>query len=109
MRCLIIDDDENFSKAVIERVEDEIPELAGSFDLILTEKALRERLKSKSEFDYDVIILDVMVRWTDFSTPDPEEEGGYFRAGIRCLGEIRKLKNGPDIPVLIHSAVDPGD
>jgi CheY-like chemotaxis protein len=112
MRCLLIDDDLNFSNQVIKALRDEVPELDKGIEHILTEKALQKRLSAKP-FDYDVIILDVMVRWTN--TNDTGEasqapgDGGYFSAGIRCLAAIRKLPGGADIPVLIHSARDGGD
>ena len=65
MRCLLIDDDLQFTNRVIDALREEVPELRQSIDHILTEKALQMRLNAREPFDYDTVILDVMVRWTD--------------------------------------------
>jgi len=102
-----VDDDPLFNEEVIR-------ELGGRFknlqiEVIKTEKEFRERLADPAKFNFDLVILDVMVHWADQSEeslPDPTLKGGYFRAGIRCLEEILKHPELAARPVIIHSALD---
>jgi len=112
MRCLIVDDDLQFTKLVTKWLLDGIPALQDHIDHILYEKALLKRLAVPEPFAYDFVILDIMVRWTDMNdteAPVAPEESGYFRAGIRCLAAIRSLPNGAEIPIFINSARDRSD
>jgi hypothetical protein len=59
----------------------------------------------------DVVIADDMVPWETVSrdqTPPPDsvKEGGYSRAGIRCLMQFRQRIDAP-IPWIMFSILDP--
>lgn len=108
MRYALLDDDLEYSQLQVETLEHRFPELSGCAEIVLTEKDFRERFQSEEAFDVDFFILDIMVQWADASEPilppAEEVEGGYFRAGIRCLELIRKWK--PAMPVVVHSALN---
>jgi DNA-binding NarL/FixJ family response regulator len=107
MQCALVDDDPLFNEEVIEELGGRFPSL--QVEVIKTEKEFRERLDDPAKFNFDFVILDVMVHWADQSEeslPDPALKGGYFRAGIRCLEEILKRPELAKVPVIIHSALD---
>jgi hypothetical protein len=110
MRCVLVDDDQSFNKEIILDLEGRFPELKDGIEVILTEKAFRDRLTEGSTWDVGFIILDAMIHWADPSEPDlPDPEtvrGGYFRAGIRCLTALRSRDDLAQLPVIIHSALD---
>ena len=110
MRCVLMDDDITFSELVIQEIVKRFPKLKGQIDLISTEKEFRSRLEQPGSFRYDLAILDLMVHWVEqdkVELVDPRlTKGGYFRAGVRCLVELRKCPETAAIPVIIHSAVD---
>ena len=108
MKCALVDDDPLFNEEVIAELGGRFPSL--QIEVIKTEKEFRERLADPAKFNFDLVILDVMVHWADQSEeslPDPATvKGGYFRAGIRCLEEILKREELATVPVIIHSALD---
>lgn len=111
MYIFIVEDDpvqfDFIEKSLIE--EDEFSNLR--IKRAPTEQAFRGMMNDFEKDKPDVILMDVMIRWTDPSPDMPEapEEvvrDGFYRAGIRC---IELLKNNPrteDIPILVHSVLD---
>jgi hypothetical protein len=62
----------------------------------------------------DVFLIDVMLRWTDPSPdqpPRPPEviEGGFMRAGLRCLDLIQRRKSLSESRVIILTALTKKD
>ena len=80
-------------------------------DIVSTEQEFREKFLEIRRAQYDLIILDVMIRWVE---PSPDSKpidddvlaDGYFRAGIRCLKKLRTDDATKEIPVVIHSNLD---
>lgn len=109
MHCVLLDDDSVYCEELVKALEAEIPRLRGKIEVIPTEQDFRERLSNPERFSADFFILDVMVHWADPSEeilPAEETvEGGYFRAGIRCLQRIQEWKS--DMPVIVQSALEP--
>jgi len=89
-----------FSESRIERIATEW-EFIEEFESIATEKP-------------DVILLDIMLRWTD-PTPDmtlpPADiaEEGFFRAGVRCEQRLAGDPRTRSIPVIVYSILEKKD
>ena len=77
---------------------------------ITTEHEFRARLDEISNDPPDVVVMDVMLRWTD-PAPDmpvwPDEvalEGHYF-AGIRCSRLLAENTKTRHIPVILYTVL----
>ena len=111
MKILIVEDDYLFAEDMRQDILSN-PKFAGSqVDMVCTEQEFREKFADIIRAKYDLVILDVMIRWVE---PSPEQkppeddvlEEGYFRAGIRCLQKLRGNDATKEIPVVIHSNLD---
>lgn len=108
MKLLIVEDD--FIQA--EYIETELKQLLTDVEIkrISTESKFYDFLAEIDENKPDIILLDIMLRWTD-SAPDlremPEnvENEGFHLAGIRCEKKLRETKGGENIPVIIYSVI----
>lgn len=83
-------------------------------ETICTELEFRTRLPALRARVPDLVIMDVMLRWT-FPAPDavapPEDvaSGGYYRAGLRCA---RLLADDPQlcgVPVILYTILERSD
>lgn len=83
-------------------------------ETICTELDLRRRLPALRERAPDIMIMDVMLRWT-FPAPDalpPPADvaiGGYYRAGLRCA---RLLADDPvlsSVPIILYTILERSD
>ena len=81
---------------------------------ISTESQFRKQLKNIEKNRPDVIIMDVMLPWTDPS-PDielaPHEviEEGFYRAGVRCTKLLAANENTKGIPVILYTVLERAD
>jgi CheY-like chemotaxis protein len=81
---------------------------------IATEWEFIEKFESIAREKPDVILLDVMLRWTD---PGPDmtlppadiAEEGFFRAGARCEQRLAVDPRTRDIPVIVYSILEKED
>src|SRR5690242_8194456 len=99
MRLLLVEDDplqsEEFQEALVEAFPNAV------VDSVTSECEFYKLLDQMELEPYDLIIMDVMLRWADpgRNIPEPPAEvlrEEYYRAGFRCvsrLAERRKLKN----------------
>ncbi len=83
---------------------------------IQTEAEFYDRLDEIIASPPDLIIMDMMLRWTDpappelmAKPPDQVEEEGYFRAGIRCAHKLLSTKKANEIPVLLFTVLGQED
>lgn len=89
-----------FSKSRIERIATEC-EFIEKFESIATDKP-------------DLILLDIMLRWTD-PAPDmtlpPADiaKEGFFRAGVRCEQRLAVDPRTRNIPVIVYSILEKKD
>lgn len=83
-------------------------------ETISTELEFRTRLHVLRKHIPDLVVMDVMLRWT-FPAPDavapPEDvaSGGYYRAGLRCA---RLLADDPQlcgVPVILYTILERSD
>src|SRR5258708_17771330 len=90
----------HFSKSRVER--------------IATEYEFIEKLENIATEKPDVILLDIMLRWTDptpnMTLPPPDiAEEGFFRAGVRCEQRLAADPRTRDIPVIVYSILEKKD
>ena len=82
---------------------------------IATEQQFGSRFEEIAASQPDVIVIDVLLRWTDPDPdmrPDPDEqmeEGRVFSAGFRCLDRLAADPRTCDVPLLIYTILDRGD
>ena len=117
-RILIIEDDSTWCQWLETSIKRDLAELWPEVEVVESEAEFV--LKWVPGFDAgskkrpDIIVLDIMLRWTD---PDPEQsprppnvvEGGFMRAGLRCLDMIKrhgKLSKSHVIIVTVLSQED---
>lgn len=111
MKILIVEDDYLFAEDMRQDILSN-PKFSGAqVDMVCTEQEFREKFEAIKQAQYDLFILDVMIRWEEPSPtqkPPAEDvlEEGYFRAGIRCLQKLRSDKATEHVPVVIHSNLD---
>jgi hypothetical protein len=83
-------------------------------ETISTELEFRTRLPVLRKRIPDLVVMDVMLRWT-FPAPDavapPEDvaSSGYYRAGLRCA---RLLADDPQlcgVPVILYTILERSD
>jgi CheY-like chemotaxis protein len=112
MRILLVEDDIIQSDFICDALEQEFP--GGEVELIKTEQEFRSRLDNIAKRTPDVVIMDVMLRWTDPSpdqVPSPEDvrEEGHYRAGFRCRKLLSERGQTKDVPVILYTVLDHAD
>jgi len=110
MSILLVEDDYLQADAVLPVLRKEFPDIR--VDIIKTEQEFRQRLEEILAAPPDLVIMDVMIRWTKPSPkfdPPPSDvtEGGRFRAGLRC--ERLLAERNPEIPVILYSVLGTDD
>lgn len=81
---------------------------------ICTELGFRTRLPALREHVPDIVVMDVMLRWT-FPAPDavvpPEDvaSGGYYRAGLRCARLLANDSQLCGVPVILYTILERSD
>ncbi|MEE9294802.1 MAG: hypothetical protein V3W34_07565 [Phycisphaerae bacterium] len=88
-----------------------VSELGASVRVVRTEMEFREILSEWQEHPPDIVVLDVIVRWTDprADIPRPPEDvrNGPARAGIRC--GRRFAEYCPNVPIILYTVLDAVD
>ena len=110
-KILIVEDDYLFAEDMRQDILSNPKFADAEIDMVCTEQEFRENFLKITLAQYDLIILDVMIRWVEPSPePKPIDDDvladGYFRAGIRCLKKLRTVDATKEIPVVIHSNLD---
>jgi predicted nucleotide-binding protein len=112
MKILIVEDDYLQAELIQEGLNAAFPGVDISH--IKTESAFRSRLKSIVDNPPDVVIMDMMIRWTDplpDLPPAPPEvrEEGHYRAGLRCQRLLAQSEATAGIPIIIYSVLERED
>ncbi len=114
MYILIVEDQENQYEFIEKSIKEEGAFRELSISRIVTEYDFRENFERIASLKPDVIVMDVMLRWTDpmRSMPIPPQEvkeQGKFRAGIRCIRMLASDHRTRDIPLIIYSILEKED
>jgi CheY-like chemotaxis protein len=81
---------------------------------IVTELQFYDQFEETATNKPDLIIMDVMLRWTD-AAPDmrlpPSDIAvqGFFRAGVRCEQMLASDERTKEIPIMIYSVLEKKD
>jgi CheY-like chemotaxis protein len=77
---------------------------------IATEHAFRNRLDALRATPPSLVLIDVMMRWTDpdsdATAPEEIANDGYYRAGLRCERLLRSNKETSNVPVILYTVLD---
>lgn len=79
-----------------------------------SEHEFREYLPRLVESPPDLVLMDVMLRW---SLPSPKAaeppadvtEGGYYRAGLRCATLLLSDERSRTVPVVLYTILERSD
>jgi CheY-like chemotaxis protein len=79
-----------------------------------TESQFRKQLHEIEEHRPDIVIMDVMLPWTDPSPniePPPPEviKEGFYRAGVRCTQLLIANEKTKSIPVILYTVLERAD
>ena len=112
MRIVIAEDDK-YQREQFARILGQVF-LEADITLFRTEKEFREGLEKITMETPDIVILDIMLRWTDPSLdgdtmPPDVKAGKFFGAGFRCQGLLERGDRTRDIPVILYSVLERTD
>jgi CheY-like chemotaxis protein len=116
MYFLIVEDDKS-QYSDIEGAITQIESVRNSqkrIERFATESEFIDNFESIARDKPDVIILDIMLRWTDpapdMKLPPPDiAEQGFFRAGVRCERRLAADPRTRDIPIIVYSMLEKED
>lgn len=83
-------------------------------ETLYTEEEFRTHLPRLRAAVPDLVVMDVMLRWS-FPRPDPPAPpedvvtGGYYRAGLRCARLLRDDARLRDVPVVLYTILERSD
>lgn len=110
MYIIIIEDDPVQYKFIEETLEQkDFTNLR--LERIKFEAEFRNRFDEIAKDRPEILILDVMIRWTDPS-PNMEKppqkiiDDGFYRAGIRCIQMLNDDKRTKNIPIIVYSVLE---
>jgi DNA-binding NarL/FixJ family response regulator len=82
--------------------------------VLSSEHQFREHLPQLIASPPDLVLMDVMLRWTlpAPNAPEPPRdvtEGGYYRAGLRCANLLLADKRCCSVPVVLYTILERSD
>jgi len=112
MRILIVEDDYLQYEWLVSEIKIEFRNCI--VDVIQTEFEFREKLDWIESNPPNIILMDIMLRWTDPSPnmvlPPPEIiKASFYDAGFRCQELLSQRENTKRIPIIFYSVLDKDD
>lgn len=113
VQILLVEDDhlqaQGIQSGLRQLLGREYPNL--NFETIPTESQFYARFDEIARRGFDLAIIDVMMRWADPAPDMPEppadvEEGGFFRAGLRCKKKLETDTRTSSIPTIVYTVLD---
>lgn len=107
LKLLIVEDDPFAAAGLKSEFEREFREVETR--LITSESQFQEDFKHIEQFEPDLIMLDIMLRWSNarinrsLTMPREIKSTSFYRAGFRCLKLLSQSELLKDAPVIIHS------
>lgn len=109
MYILIVEDDEpqfNLVKSGLERIKGFSN---AKIQRIATELDFQKKIDEIAQNKPDIIIMDVMLKWTYPSRDMPPSPGDMDRAGIRCEKLLSGNSRTKNIPVILYTVLSKDD
>ncbi len=112
MRLLIVEDDYRQAEWMHQKLKEALPD--ANLDPVTTEFEFQSRFDEIANSEPDVVVMDVMLRWTDPSPdliPPPEEieKEGFYRGGLRCEKMLAEDERTSGIPVVLYTVLERAD
>ena len=109
---VLVEDDHLQEGPLADYLQDSVPDL--TIETVTTESEFRNKLPDFRKQPPDLVIMDMMLRWAvpRLSMPDPPPEvldGGYYRAGLRCIDLLRQDELLKDIPIILYTFLERQD
>lgn len=108
-RILLVEDDHLQAEFITTRINKKFG--TGSVVLLRSESQFVDHVRNINHGSYDVVVLDVMLRW-DVASRDmriPTDYAGPFSAGIRCRQLLLNQPATRRIPVILYTVLDRKD
>src|SRR5262245_16243553 len=113
MYILIVEDDHSQAELIEEALQKEADLNSTIYEIrrVSTESQFRDQLNDIAERNPDVIVMDVMLRWTDpapdmKAPPDDILKEGCFRAGVRNAWLLAGNESTKRIPVILYTMLE---
>lgn len=112
MTIVVVEDDYRQAQWIEGALKQSYPN--AQTQLIESEYEFRSKREEFAAKPPDLIVMDIMLRWTDAAPelppPPPEvERDGFFSAGIRCKEHLAKDPRTAQIPILFYSTLQRED
>lgn len=112
MYILLVEDDHMQSDFIRESLLQWLPDI--TIEVINTEHMFRSSMDQIARNPPDLIIMDVILRWTDptpemTSRPVDVKVEGSYRAGFRCQKLLAEHPRTKDIRVIFYTILEAGD
>jgi CheY-like chemotaxis protein len=112
MYIMLVEDDHLQSAALQEDLRREFP--SARIELVRTEYEFYRKLDAIERDRPDVIVMDVMLRWTNPAPemPPPSDvvrAEGFYKAGLRCTALLNENEKTKNIPVILYTSLEKQD
>jgi DNA-binding NarL/FixJ family response regulator len=112
VRILIVEDDPWQMDAIVASLAQSFP--TAELLQLSTEREFCTAFDDLRLSPPDLVLMDVMLRWTKPSRhiaepPEGVRSGGFRRAGFRCVARLQDAGETAHVPVVLYSVVDRAD
>ena len=112
MRFILVEDDPRQAEALVIDLKAAFP--STQLTWVASEHDFATLLPTLEPSPPDLVLIDMMLQWARPSRtipPRPAEvsEGGFRRAGLRCVKRLRRISSTRVVPVILYSALDRQD
>jgi len=111
-RFIVVEDDHLQEAPLQDYLTSVFPD--STVETISTEEDFRLAMPAMRANIPDLVVLDVMLRWS-FPRPNPPKppkdvlSGGYYRAGLRCAQLLQEDALLRDVPVVLYTILELND
>jgi len=111
-RFVIVEDDHLQKGPLEDRLTTTFP--GAEVTVLSSEHQFREHLATLRSSPPDLVLMDVMLRWSlpspNAPAPPPEvADGGYYRAGLRCANLLYADERLHHVPVVLYTILERTD
>jgi len=112
IRLIVVEDDHLQAESLSEHLRRAFGDV--HIQILRTESEFRDAMPALRAKVPDVVVMDVMLRWTN---PRPDQPampadvvaGGYYRAGLRCAQLLFKDSQLRDVRIILYTILELSD